>query len=397
MDIADRIKDLSSQYFNQIVEIRRHLHSFPELSFEEVKTSAFICSKLEESGIPYKTGFKSGYGIVAWIDGKAPGRVIALRADMDALPVKELNDVTYCSKEEGKMHACGHDAHMACLLGAAMILSELRDEFTGRIKFVFQPAEERIPGGAKLMLEENVLAPDEPEIMIAQHVFPDLESGLCGFREGMYMASSDEIFITIKGRGGHAALPDKLIDPVTVSAHVIVALQNITSRFAPPAIPTVLSFGKITANGAVNVIPDQVNMEGTFRTMNEDWRMRAHELIAQICNNTASSFGASAEIEIRRGYPVLYNNPAATSKARNLAEKFLGKTNVIELDVRMTAEDFAYFALKYPSFMYRLGTAEAGKPSFSLHNSRFNVDENSLRTGMGLLAWLAYGFLKNES
>ena len=395
MNLLTAIKKLSADFSNEVIGIRRHLHAYPELSFEEKETSAFILSILDEMGIPYAGGF-AGNGIVAWIDGKQNGKVIALRADMDALPIKEMNNVPYKSKNEGKMHACGHDVHTACLIGAAKILFKLKEEFNGRIKLVFQPAEEKIPGGANLMLNENALAPDEPEIMIAQHVFPDMESGTAGFKEGFYMASSDEIYIIIKGKGGHAALPEKLADPVNAASHLIVALQSVSSRFAPPGIPTVLSFGKVIANGAVNVIPDEVRIEGTFRTMNEEWRNNAHKHIHRICKNIAGAFGTEAEVEIRKGYPMLNNNPAVTAKAMELSRVYLGKDKVKRLDIRMTAEDFAYFAEKYPSVLYRLGTSEPGNPSAALHNSRFNVDETSIETGMGLMAWLAIGLLKND-
>ena len=341
--MINQIKELSDLYFDQVVKIRRYFHSYPELSFRESGTSAYIISKLEEWGIPYKNGY-AGYGIVGWIEGKNPGRVVGLRADMDALPVKETNDVPYRSKNEGIMHACGHDVHMACLLGAVRILNDLKNEFDGKIKFVFQPAEERIPGGAKLMIDENALSPDEPEIMIAQHVFPDLTTGICGFREGAYMASSDEIYITITGKGGHAAVPDKLIDPVVIASQLIVLLQNVSSRLAPPSIPVVLTFGRIIADGAVNVVPDKISIEGTFRTMNEEFRNKAHELIKQICENTVRSFGAVCDLEIRKGYPVLFNDPHVTSKAKHLAGEYLGKENSIDLDIRMTAEDFGYFS-----------------------------------------------------
>ncbi len=393
MNILSEIKKLSKAFAEEIIEIRQQLHANPELSFEESETASYIIAKLEEMGIPYKKRF-AGNGIVGWVDGKTGGKVIALRADMDALPLTEINDLSFRSKNEGKMHACGHDVHTACLLGAARILLHIRDSFQGRVKLVFQPAEEKIPGGANLMLRENALSPDEPEIMLAQHVFPDLETGYAGFKEGMYMASSDEIYITVKGKGGHAALPDKLTDPVVAAAHMITALQNIASRYAPPEIPTVLSFGKIIANGAVNIIPDEVAIEGTFRTMNEKWRAKAHELIETIAKNTVNSFGAEAIIEIRKGYPALINHPEVTQKAVQMAAQYLGDDKVKDLNIRMTAEDFAYFAEKYPSLLYRLGTTKPGEDGAPLHSSKFIVDEDSIETGMGLMAWLALGFLE---
>jgi amidohydrolase len=392
MEIKTQIKNLAESIYPEIVSIRRHIHSHPELSFEEHETAGFICKILDEWNVSYTRGI-AGTGIVAVLDGKLPGRTIAFRADMDALPINEMNTVTYKSLNSGKMHACGHDVHTSSLLGAVKILRDIKDNWNGRIKFIFQPGEEKIPGGASLMLKENFLAPDEPEIILAQHVFPDMEVGNVGFKSGQYMASSDEIYITVKGKGGHAALPDKLIDPVLISAHLLTALQQIVSRHAKPGVPTVLSFGRVEALGAMNVIPDSVRIEGTFRTMNEEWRKRAHELIKKISKDLTSGMGGSAEVEIRHGYPVLFNNPGVTEKARFFAEEFLGKNHVHELEPRMTAEDFAYFAQKYPASLFRLGTSDPGKQSSALHTSTFNVNEKSIELSMGLLAYLGVSFL----
>jgi amidohydrolase len=395
MGIKNQIKQVASDVFPEIISIRRHIHSHPELSFEEFETSAYICSILDQWAIPYKKGI-AGTGIVAVLEGKTSGRTIAFRADMDALPVTEMNDVPYKSINIGKMHACGHDVHTASLLGAIRILNELKDSWNGKIKFVFQPGEEKIPGGASLMLKENVFSPEEPELIIAQHVFPDMEAGNVGFRPGQYMASSDEIYITVKGKGGHAALPDKLVDPVLMSAHLLTSLQQIVSRHARPGIPTVLSFGKVVAAGAVNVIPDSVKIEGTFRTMNEEWRKRAHELIRKISTDLTAGMGGSAEVEIRHGYPVLSNDPVVTQDARSFAVEYLGKEKVHDLDYRMTAEDFAYFAQKYPATLFRLGTSDPGKQSSALHTSTFNVNEKSVELSMGLLAFMAISFLRED-
>ncbi|MCB8994385.1 MAG: amidohydrolase [Bacteroidales bacterium] len=393
MDNLQNIKKLATGYYDEIISIRRHIHAHPELSFEEYETSAFICKILDKWGISYKKGV-AGTGIVASIEGKGPGRTIAFRADMDALPIQESNDIPYKSLNDGKMHACGHDVHTSSLLGAAKILNELKSEWKGKIKFIFQPGEEKIPGGASLMIKEDALLPDEPEIIIAQHVFPDMESGNVGFRSGQYMASSDEIYITVHGKGGHAALPDRLIDPVLISAHLITSLQQIVSRHAKPGMPTVLSFGKIEAAGAVNVIPQKVKIEGTFRTMNEEWRKKAHELIRSISENLVNGMGGKLELEIRHGYPVLVNNPDVTEKARSIAIDYLGQESVHELDYRMTAEDFAYFAQKYPATLFRLGTSEKGKESSALHTSAFNVNEESIELSMGLLAYMGIRFLE---
>lgn len=387
------ISSLADRFYPEIIEIRRHLHAHPELSFEETETARYIQSLLNKWGISYKSGI-AGNGIVADLPGKAKGKIIGIRADMDALPVQETNDVPYRSVNPGKMHACGHDVHAASLLGTIRILNELKDQFEGKIRFVFQPGEEKIPGGAKLMLESRLFGDEPPEMMIAQHVYPELESGNVGFKKGIYMASSDEIYVTIKGKGGHAALPEKLIDPILIAAHVITSLQQIVSRKAKPGMPTVLSFGNIEGKGAVNVIPDVVKLEGTFRTMEEGWRKDAHALIKSTLEGTAKAFGGSAEIEIRHGYPVLVNDPDVTGRAEQSAIEYLGAEKVHPLDIRMTAEDFAYFSNTYPSCMFRLGIAVPGKVCSPLHTSTFDVDEEAIRVSMGLMSRMALDFLQ---
>ncbi len=395
MEIKERIRQLSALYAGEIVDMRRHLHAHPELSFEEYETSAFIKSKLDAWGVEYEDGFVKT-GIVATLRGRGEGRVIALRTDMDGLPVQELNDVPYRSQNDGCMHACGHDVHMASLLGCIRILNDMRDSFSGRIRFIFQPGEEKIPGGAKLMLEEGCFGEDQPDIVIAQHVYPDLQSGKAGFREGQYMASSDELYITVKGKGGHAALPEKLIDPVLIASHLIIALQQLVSRRSKPSVPSVLSFGKITGNGAVNVIPDEVKIEGTFRTLDEEWRGQAHKLMEDMIKGIAAAMGGETEFEIRHGYPSLFNNPAVTRFSRSAAEEWLGKENVETLDVRMTAEDFAYFSQKYPAVLYRLGVAPGASPAGALHTAKFDIDESALKTAAELFSWMAFQFLEDH-
>ncbi|MCF8378013.1 MAG: amidohydrolase [Bacteroidales bacterium] len=389
MTIKDKIKNLSKNHLEEIIEIRRHLHANPELSFEEFKTSEYICSILDKWNVSYQKGFVKT-GILAIIDTKRPGKTIALRADMDALPIQEKNDLSFKSKNHNVMHACGHDVHSASLLGVIKILNEIKDELNGKILFIFQPGEEKIPGGAKQMIEAGIFKDNEPDLVIAQHVCPNMPAGEVGFRQGQYMASSDEIYITVKGKGGHAALPESLIDPVLMAGQLLVSLQQIVSRNNKPGLPTVLSFGNIIANGAVNVIPDEVKLEGTFRTMNEDWRKKAHELIKKISEQTTAAFGGSAEIEIRKGYPVLFNDPEFTDTASQLAVEYLGNDKVKALDIRMTAEDFAYFSQKYHSFLYRLGTAESGVASTALHTSGFKVNEDALEYGMGLMSWISF-------
>lgn len=387
--IIQLIKQKATNYKAEVIALRRHLHQHPELSFNEHNTADFICQKLTE----YKVEFQKGIvktGVVALIKGKHPDKkVIALRGDIDALPIQEENEVDYRSKNAGVMHACGHDVHTASLLGVIKILSELTDKFEGTIKCIFQPGEEKLPGGASLMIQEGVLKNPSPVAIFGQHVYPQLIAGKVGFRKGMYMASTDELYLTVIGKGGHAALPHLNIDPIMIAAQILVALQQVVSRGANPIIPSVLSFGKIQANGATNVIPDKVHMEGTFRTMDEEWRKAAHEKITTIAEQTAIAMGGKCEVEIRKGYPFLVNDEKLTAKAQEAAELFLGKNNVVELDVRMTAEDFAYYSQEMPACFYRLGTAFKDKPNSGLHTPTFNIDEAAIETSIGLMSWLA--------
>jgi amidohydrolase len=395
MNIKDKIKKLADNYFQDVIDVRRYLHQNPELSFCEYKTSEFIKNKLDELQIPYKGGFVKT-GIVGKIQGNNPKKkIIALRADMDALPIIEQNDIDYKSINDGVMHACGHDVHTASLLGTAHILNKLKTEFEGTILLVFQPAEEKLPGGAKLMMKEGALNSPKPELIIGQHVMPGLEVGKVGFRPGMYMASADEIYLTVKGKGGHAAMPHQLVDTVLVASHIIVALQQIVSRNAYAAIPSVLSFGKVDAPGATNVIPQEVKIDGTFRTMNEEWRKDAHRKIKRIASSVAESMGATCDVNIKVGYPCLINNEEITRNAIEHAEDILGKDNVVHLDLRMTAEDFAYYSQEIPSTFYRLGIMDKeGAFTAPLHSPTFNIDEGALHTGIVTMAYIAIQFLK---
>ncbi len=390
MQLAEIIRKKSAQYLDEITAIRRHIHMHPELSFKEHETSAFVKTRLEEYGVTCKT--VAGTGLLATITGKAgkSGRCIALRAELDALPVTEENNLPWKSSVPGVMHACGHDVHASCLIGAARIIKELEDEFAGTVHLLFQPGEETLPGGAKKLLEEKVFGNNQPSAIIAQHVLPELGAGETGIRQGVYMASGDEIYITVSGKGGHGATPDKTVDTVAAMSHVVVALQQVSSRFAPPHIPTVLSFGKFIANGATNVIPGEVIIEGTFRTMDEKWRAEAHEIINRIAVNIATGLGASCSVEIRKGYPVLYNDPGMTSLMCSFMKEYLGSGKVKDLQIRMTTEDFAWFANQYPAVFYRLGT---GMPDRLLHSPEFDIDERIMLEGAGLPAWLALSFL----
>jgi len=372
-----------------LVSDRRHLHQNPELSFEEVQTSAFVQERLRDLNIPFTSGI-GGYGVVANLQGHRPGPVVALRADMDALPIQEANEVPYASKVPGVMHACGHDVHTASLLGVAALLRSRTQEFSGTVRFLFQPAEEKLPGGASLMIRDGALANPTPQAIYGQHVMPLLPAGTVGFRSGRYMASADEIRLTIRGKGGHAAMPHLNTDAVLIASHIVVALQQVVSRRANPTLPSVLSFGHIIGEGAYNVLPNDVRLRGTFRTMDETWRDQAHALIREIASGTASAMGAVCDVEIDRGYPMLFNHPEPTALARSTAEAYLGPQQVVDLDLWMAAEDFAFYAQQIPATFYRLGTRNEAKGWVSsVHTSTFDVDESALPLGAGLMAAIA--------
>ncbi|HMT29281.1 MAG TPA: M20 family metallopeptidase [Bacteroidia bacterium] len=395
MSLIEKVKQLSGQYLNEVIGFRRHLHMHPELSFQEKKTSEFVWNKLSELGIDEKQRM-ADTGIVALIKGKNPDkRVVALRADMDALPITEANDVPYKSQNTGVMHACGHDAHTSSLLGAAKILNELKSEFEGTVKLIFQPGEEKLPGGASMMIKEGVLQNPSPQGIIVQLVMPMIDAGKVGFRSGIYMASTDEIYVTVKGKGGHGAMPHLNIDPVLIASHMIVALQQIVSRNANPTMPSVLSFGKVIAHGATNVIPNEVYLEGTFRTLDEKWRSEAHKRILHMATAVVEGMGGKVDFEIRIGYPALVNNPELTASSRKGAEEYLGKENVLDLDIWMAAEDFSFYSQQTKACFYRLGTRnEARGITSSVHTPTFDIEEKSLETGMGLMAYLAMRELK---
>jgi len=391
MPIKDRIKKLAGEYISEIIEVRRHLHAHPELSFQEFKTSEFVIQKLKSFDLEPVTGI-AGTGVSALIEGKDPhSKTIALRADMDALPIQETNEVPYRSTNKGVMHACGHDVHTSSLLGTAKILNEIKEEFTGTVKLIFQPGEEKLPGGASLMIKEGILKDPAPAGIFGQHVMPFIDAGKVGFREGMYMASADELYMTVKGKGGHAATPELNIDPVVITAQLIIALQQVVSRHASPKLPSVLSFGKVIAEGATNIIPDEVIVEGTFRTMNEEWRSKAHRLMTEMAEGIAKSMGGSCEFRVKKGYPFLENQPELTRRAKENAEEFLGEENVEDLDLWMAGEDFAFYSHHIDACFYRLGTRNTEKGiTSSVHTSTFDIDEYALETGMGLMAWLTF-------
>ena len=393
--LINKIKSIASDIHEEVTLNRRHLHAHPELSFQEYNTAAFVKLQLTKLGIPFEE--MANTGVVGLIHGeKSSDKVIALRADMDALPIIEANDVDYKSKNQGVMHACGHDVHTSSLLGTASILNTLKSEFGGTIKLIFQPAEEKLPGGANLMIKEGVLENPKPNAVLGQHVMPFIDAGKIGIRPGKYMASTDELYVTIKGKGGHGAQPQQNIDPVVIMAHMITALQTIISRNADPRSPSVLSFGKVIANGATNVIPNEVYLEGTFRTLNEKWRADAHQKMKKLAESLAEGMGGICEFRIEKGYPFLINEEELTARVKEYAIEYLGKENVVDLDIWMAAEDFAYFSQAADACFYRLGTRnEARGITSSVHTPTFDIDENALGLSTGLMAYLAVKELGN--
>tara|TARA_B100001142_G_scaffold290013_1_gene307181 strand:+ start:878 stop:2047 length:1170 start_codon:yes stop_codon:yes gene_type:complete len=383
-----KIKEITESIFEDIVSIRRHIHKNPELSFKEYKTSAYIKSILRGWKIPFTDGI-ADTGLVVLLEGNNPSsKTLALRADFDALPIIEENDVEYCSQNKGVMHACGHDVHTASLLGTIKILDALKEEWEGTIKFIFQPAEEQYPGGAQQMIREGVLDNPKVQKMFGQHVFPDLDVGKVGFCAGRYMASADEVHITITGVGGHAALPDQYNSPIIAAASLITRLHD--HFFDYRDIPAVFAIGFVEADGYCNVIPDRVKLKGTFRTIDEEFRGLAHIQMKEIIKKVINEYKIDISLEIHKGYPSLYNNESLTNNSIAYAKEYMGVDNVIDLSLRMTAEDFAYYSYKVPSCFYRLGTANPIKGfTHGLHTSRFNIDEDSLKIGMGLMAYLA--------
>ena len=390
MSLDLKIKQLAKDYASEVVANRRHLHINPELSFQEYNTAKFVAQKLRDIGLMPQEGI-ANTGVVALVEGRNPdSKVIGLRADMDALPIFEKNDVPYKSQNEGVMHACGHDAHTSSLLGTAKILYQLREEFEGTIKLVFQPAEEKAPGGASIMIKEGVLENPAPNSMLGQHVAPNIPVGKIGFREGMYMASTDELYLTVKGKGGHGAMPDQLIDPVLIASHVIVALQQIISRNKKPANPSVLSFGRFIADGVTNVIPNEVTIQGTFRCMDEEWREDGLKKMKKMAEGLTEAMGGICDFEVVKGYPFLKNHPALTRRIRSEATTYMGQENIIDLDLWMAGEDFAFYSQVVDSCFYRLGTRnEASGIISGVHTPTFDIDEASLEIGSGLMSWLA--------
>lgn len=393
--LQEEIKKLANEIYPGVVENRRHLHRYPELSFQEYETAGFVKARLDEMGIAWQP--MATTGVMAIIKGdQSSGEVIALRADMDALRITELNKVEYASTKNGLMHACGHDVHTSSLLGTAMILQSLKSKFGGTVKLIFQPGEEELPGGASLMIKDGALENPIPTAVIGQHVTPKLAAGKIGIRKGKYMASKDDLYITVYGKGGHGAQPHENIDPVLITAHIIIALQQVVSRMANPATASVLSFGKLVADGTTNVIPDNVYMEGTFRTLDEDWRKKAHEQMQKIAKGIAESMGGNCVFEIVPGYPFLINEEKLTEQVRMYAQEYIGKENVVDLDIWMASEDFAYYSQVTDACFYMLGAGNIEKGiTASLHTHTFNIDEDALALSTGLMAYIAIKRLGN--
>jgi len=386
--LKEKIKHLASQYAPDFIAIRHHLHANPELSYQEFKTSQYVQDRLKGIGIPFEVMAETG--VVGLLKGKNPeSRVVALRADMDALPIQEENDIPYKSRNAGVMHACGHDVHTTVLLGAARVLHELKDEWEGTVKLIFQPGEEKNPGGASLMIREGVLKNPAPQAIFGLHVHPGLDTGKVSFRGGMVMASADELYITIRGKGGHAAAPHLTVDTILVASHLVVALQQIISRNRNPLSPSVLSITSVQGGHTTNVIPSEVKLMGTFRAMDEEWRFRAHELIRKQATELVHSMGAEIDLHIDVGYPMVYNNEALDRVARAEAREFMGPDRVLETEVRMGAEDFGYYTRQIPGCFYRLGVMNAEQGiTAGVHTPRFNIDESAIEIGVGMMAWL---------
>jgi amidohydrolase len=395
--IKEMILNQSSDLRDELVRLRRYLHRNPELSYLENNTSAFICDWLEKQGIPYRKGI-AGTGIIGMIRGEGNGRrVIGLRAELDALPVTEKNQCDYASVNTGVMHACGHDAHMSMLMGAATLIKKNPALFDGTVLLVFQPGEEKTPGGAKLMIDSGELNDPRPDIMIAQHVLPELEAGKTGYKAGRYMASSDEIYITVEGTGGHAALPGLTTDQIYIASHLVVRLKDgMKKRQAEVNIPTVLGIGWISGEGATNVIPEKVEIAGTFRTFDEAWRKEALELIGKIAGETAGEFGVKITVKVEKGYPVLVNDEGLTARALDLSRELLGDDRTETFDLRMSSDDFAFYSSLAPSLYYRVGVRKKDGPMRKLHTPDFDLEEDGMVTGVANLSWLVHNFLKDK-
>jgi amidohydrolase len=390
MDLINKIKHLSKKHSREIISLRRKIHQYPELSYKEFETSKLIYSRLKNAK-PDKISKIAGNGVIALISGKSGRKCVGLRADMDALPIQEKTGLPFASKNPGVMHACGHDAHMAILYGAMLIISELKDELNGKVKFIFQPAEEKNPGGASILIKHGVLKNPNIDVIFGQHVITGKPAGSLGFYPGVMMASQDELYITITGKTGHGARPHTTIDPIVIASQAVLALQTIASRNTNPYDPLVITIGKFEGGTATNIIPAEVKLAGTIRTLNEKLRKKSLKLIERTLKGVTESAGAKYKFEISPGYPELANNAKITEFASAAALEFSGKKNVFKAESTMAAEDFAYYLKKVPGTFYRIG---AGNTS-DIHTPQINIDESALTTGAGFMAYLALSYLKN--
>ena len=396
MELLDTIKRLAAAQRDEVVEWRRWMHRHPELSQEEYGTMEFVAARLREMGLEPRTGI-GRTGVMAMLRGKSASYTVALRADYDALPITEATGLPFASENPGVMHACGHDMHTCSLLGAVKILTQLRDRLEGNLMFIFEPSEEKYPGGARMMMDDGLFSDVVPDEIYAFHCLPEMDCGRVGMRKGKYMASTDELYWTVRGRGGHGATPHLGVDPIVVASHIVIALQQVVSRNAAPMMPTVLTIGKIQEEGGrTNIIPDTVRMEGIIRTFDEQWRLEAHERIRKISTGVAEAMGAECDLFIDYGYPYVVNDDQCTQQVHDNAVAYLGEENVEWLDLRMTAEDFAFFAQKIPACYFRIGIHEPGTPFGNLHRPNLIVDERSLELAGGLVAYNAVMALKNR-
>lgn len=396
MDLSNTIKKIASEIFDDIVAKRRHLHKYPELSFKEYETSLYIKKSLDELKIPWRSIVETG--VIATIAGKNSSKsqkVVALRADMDALPIEEKTNFNFKSVNKGVMHACGHDMHVSSLLGVAKILKRLEETFSGSVLLIFQPGEENLPGGASKIIEEGILSDSGVNIVIGQHIVPNIESGKISFHKGNFMASMDEVRIKVIGKGGHGAEPQNVKDPVVAASNIIVTLQQIISRFSNPGTPSILSFGNIEAKGTTNIIPDSVYMEGTFRTMDESWRKIAHEKIKNIATSVAKGLDCDCSVEVKEGYPSLYNDISLTEKLQGFSAEILGEENTIKSEIWMASEDFAYYSQSFSSCFYLLGGSYKDKTEENfLHTSTLDLNEEALMTGMSVMSYITLKYLE---
>ena len=395
--MKNKIQTLSESVFSYVCDAYKHLHVHPELSFQEKETASYIQQQLTALNIPFRANI-GGTGILGILEGKNPKKkIVALRADMDALPIEEETNLSYKSKVPHCMHACGHDSHVANLLGVAKVLSEIKNDLEGTVLFVFQPGEERHPGGARLMLQDGVFDEYKPDVVIGQHASVDYPMGTVAFRAGQIMASADEIHLTVKGKGGHGALPHLFNDTVLCASQILVSLQQIRARLNNPFSPMVLSFGKFIADGSTNIIPDEVKLSGTLRTLDEAWRKECKEHIRRIVTETAIAYGCTCDIELSDGYPSVNNDAEITANAIVYAEEIVGKEYVKELEVRMTGEDFSFFSQQYPSTFYRFGIkGKTNTTTGNLHTSTFQIDLDVFKTSVSVMAWLTSRYLNSK-